>query len=142
MCRAALDLSTPHTNAEQRLLESTSGTEAGLSGLFGGRRKLNTPSNLRLLVAVTSACCTKVSLQRRATIRRTWAQLAKERYPDDVKIKFFLSQPPNSATLEEWLPAIQAEVQAYNDTVVLRGPDTYRNLPNKTFRCGAKTCWF
>jgi hypothetical protein len=31
-------------------------------------------------------------------------------------------------------PSPQEEARRYNDTLVVRGPDTYRNLPNKTVR--------
>ena len=30
--------------------------------------------------------------------------------------------------------ALQAEARLFNDTVVVRGKDTYRNFPNKTLR--------
>lgn len=92
------------------------------------------PGDIKLLVGVTSACCSQVSLQRRAAVRRTWAALTKERYPRGVQIMFFLAQPKDKSTLLEWLPALEAEVREYNDTVVVRGHDTYLNLPNKTFR--------
>jgi len=32
------------------------------------------------------------------------------------------------------LPTRQAELERHNDTVMLRGADTYKNLPNKTLR--------
>ncbi len=96
------------------------------------------PEGIRLLVAITSACCTQVSLQRRAAIRRTWAALIKERYRNSdsgsISILFFLAQPENETTLSEWFPALKEEIIAHNDTVVLRGKDAYLNLPNKTFR--------
>jgi hypothetical protein len=96
------------------------------------------PEGIRLLVAVTSACCTQVSLQRRAAIRRTWAALIKQRYRSTdsgrISITFFLAQPENETTQTEWLHALEEEVVAHNDTVFLRGKDFYTNLPNKTFR--------
>jgi len=96
------------------------------------------PEGIRLLVAVTTACCTQVSSRRRAAIRRTWAALIKERYRDSsagsISIQFFLAQPKNESVFTEWLPALEEEIVAHNDTVVLRGQDGYFNLPNKTFR--------
>ena len=92
------------------------------------------PGDIKLLIGVTSACCSQVSLQRRAAVRQTWAALTLDRYPRGVQITFFLAQPKDKATLLEWMPALEAEIREHNDTVILRGNDTYLNLPNKTFR--------
>jgi hypothetical protein len=91
--------------------------------------------DIRLLVAVVSACCDGISMQRRAAIRATWAALARERYlPSTVDVQFFLSQAPNSDALRRALPSIAAEVRDYNDTVILREADVYKNLYRKTGR--------
>lgn len=92
------------------------------------------PGKIRLLVAVTSACCSEVSFRRREAIRRTWGALTQERYVDGVDILFFLSQPADRGTLNTWTPILKEEIRRYNDTVILRGRDYYKNLPNKTFR--------
>ena len=89
---------------------------------------------VRLLVAITSACCTDVSMKRRAAIRRTWGALSKSRYPQNIEILFFLAQPADKTTMEHWLPLLRDEIKKFNDTVILRGEDTYTSLPNKTFR--------
>jgi Galactosyltransferase len=122
-----------HTQQQQQQQHST--LHAAFSSGAGTLEDWPQPEGIRLLVAVTSACCTQVSLQRRAAIRRTWGALVKERYPSgSISILFFLSQPENESTLTEWLPALEEEVIAHNDTVILRGKDVYLNLPNKTFR--------
>lgn len=75
------------------------GAAAGIDTIFDASMHLGeewpVPEGVRLLVAVTSACCTRVSLRRRATIRATWGALTRARYPsaDTVDIKFFLAQP-------------------------------------------------
>lgn len=74
-----------------------------------------TTSSVRLLVGVTSACCTAKSFERRAAIRATWASLARERYPDVVAITFFISQPPNEADLRSWSPSLKVRLHALYD---------------------------
>lgn len=51
-----------------------------------------------------------------------------------AELRFFLAQPPSAAVAAALLPAIAGEVAAHGDIVVLRGADTYKNLPNKTLR--------
>ena len=166
MCRDALDINFPLHPEELRMHESPTSTFSVESqnynqGVGGNVESISLkdsfssmwpedplsysstdswpqPEGIRLLVAVTSACCTQVSLQRRAAIRRTWAALIKERYRDtpasSISIQFFLAQPKNETVLTEWLPHLEEEILAHNDTVVVRGKDVYFNLPNKTFR--------
>ncbi|KAH7622590.1 hypothetical protein NADE_005175 [Nannochloris sp. 'desiccata'] len=129
-----------HAQQQQQQQQQHSTLHAAFSNDGFGNPDINwpQPEGVHLLVAVTSACCTQVSLQRRAAIRHTWAALIKERYRDNsagsISIQFFLAQPENKTLLTEWLPALEEEVVAHNDIVILRGKDTYFNLPNKTFR--------
>ncbi|EFN55980.1 hypothetical protein CHLNCDRAFT_145336 [Chlorella variabilis] len=60
-------------------------------------------------------------------------QLAQAHYPN-IDLRFFLAQPASAELAAEWLPQLQEDLAHSNDIVVLRGPDTYLNLPNKTLR--------
>ncbi|PRW57106.1 Phosphatidylserine synthase 2 isoform A [Chlorella sorokiniana] len=104
---------------------SQGSTDAGSAAAAG--------SGVRMLVGVVSACCTEKAAERRAILRDTWARTIQESHPG-INLRFFLAQPPDAGTAARWLPALQAELERHNDTVVLRGEDTYKNLPNKTLR--------
>lgn len=51
---------------------------------------------VKLFVGIMSACCNRLSQERRKSIRDTWKSFALERFPN-VEIKFFLAQPENGA---------------------------------------------
>ncbi|KAI3437810.1 hypothetical protein D9Q98_000257 [Chlorella vulgaris] len=88
--------------------------------------------SVRMLVGVVSACCSDIALNRRQAIRDTWALSVAEH--ENVDLRFFLAQPAAPELAAAWLPRLQEEAATHNDTVVLRGTDTYANLPNKTLR--------
>lgn len=67
----------------------------------------NPESSIRLLVAVTSACCSSIAAQRREAVRRTWGRLARDQFPREVRVAFFLTQPPDPQALDKWLPVIE-----------------------------------
>jgi hypothetical protein len=93
------------------------------------------PDKVRILVGVTSACCTQKAYDRRAAIRATWGQIAHSpTYNSTVDVKFFLAQPPDTDTMNLWAPVLEAEVAAHNDIVIIRGKEKYMNFPNKTIR--------
>lgn len=94
----------------------------------------DSPKGIRLLVGVTSACCSQKALERRAAVRSTWVKTASEYYNTTIDVKFFLAQPPDAETAEKWAPILEQEVLAYNDTVIVRGKEKYMNFPNKTIR--------
>lgn len=131
-CSNALDVAYPEQEEERRLL------------LPGTPLHPPSPDNTQpfLLVAITSACCSLTSLQRRNAIRSTWGALSKERYPTEIDIKFFLAQPPNTTIAVRWRTPLGEELSSLSasltpptpDLVIVRGKDTYKNLPNKTFR--------
>lgn len=135
-------LSPPSRRAETKddavsrnMLQAQHGVVTPASPTFGASEvKIHPLNGIRLLVAVTSACCSDISLARREEIRNTWAKLTKERYPSGVDIVFFLTQPESAKTYTKWLPVLEEEVRRHGDIIVLRGKDTYMNLPNKTFR--------
>ena len=51
------------------------------------------PDDIRLLIAVTSTCCTTRAMQNRNAIRRTWMLDGLLEHSDVVSIKFMLSTP-------------------------------------------------
>ncbi|PSC69470.1 UDP-c:betaGal beta-1,3-N-acetylglucosaminyltransferase 6 isoform B [Micractinium conductrix] len=119
-----------HERAGGGSTHSTHSTHA--AGSAGASDSLVEPGQLRLLVAVVSACCSRETAARRAAIRDTWGRVVTQ-HPN-VDLRFFLSQPATPEAAAEWLPALQDELLAAGDLVVLRGADTYRQLPNKTLR--------
>lgn len=123
--------------------------------------------DVRILIGVTSACCTPKARVNRAAARQSWVRRIKETHGDIFDIRFFLAQPENatiaarySGLLEvSWLAIgllvidmgyqqntaiiittcliqimIQEELAEHGDLTILRGRDTYVELPNKTFR--------
>jgi hypothetical protein len=122
-------------NSQESVLDPLISRASGPGNAFAyAEEEWPSPGKIRLLVAVTSACCSEVSFRRREAIRRTWGALTRERYGTSVDILFFLSQPQDPGTLKTWKPSLEEEIRRYNDTVILRGRDYYKNLPNKTFR--------
>lgn len=139
-CRDALDLNFPEQPAERALLEVTleavradsPGAGASSSKLFGGGgarqrrgmrldglaaagaqaqgREREEDTDVRLMIGVTSACCTNVSLARREAVRRTWAALARQRYPRTLDVRFFLAQPADAETARAWMPALEVRL--------------------------------
>ncbi|KAL6766987.1 hypothetical protein ACKKBG_A38130 [Auxenochlorella protothecoides x Auxenochlorella symbiontica] len=89
--------------------------------------------SVRILVGVTSACCSPRARARRDSVRRTWIKRTRALHPD-VDIVFFLSQPENASVAAKALGPIAEELAQHGDIVIVRGPDTYMDLPNKTFR--------
>ncbi|KFM27449.1 UDP-GlcNAc:betaGal beta-1,3-N-acetylglucosaminyltransferase 6 [Auxenochlorella protothecoides] len=89
--------------------------------------------SVRILVGVTSACCSPRARARRDSVRRTWIKRTRALHPN-VDIVFFLSQPENASVAAKALGPIAEELAEHGDIVIVRGPDTYMDLPNKTFR--------
>ncbi|KAL4451696.1 hypothetical protein ABPG75_007358 [Micractinium tetrahymenae] len=136
--RAALGATTsatdPDPGSSQGEAQQAAGEPISGSSSDGGPRSREA-GQLRMLVGVISACCSPEALQRRAAIRETWARTIREaRAQPSVDLRFFLAQAPSNAASTSWLPTLQEEALAHNDTVVLRGKDKYLNLPNKTLR--------
>ncbi|GAB4823988.1 hypothetical protein N2152v2_011034 [Parachlorella kessleri] len=90
-------------------------------------------SDVRLFIGITSRCASAEAQAKRMAIRRTWMQMAKDRYPD-VVIRFILAQPSTEAELLRSVDLLRNEIQQYADIVIVPGVDIYRYLPNKTLQ--------
>lgn len=94
-------------------------------------------SKIKLLIVVTSTCCSIGSRRKRQAIRDTWGRDALRKYGDVVSIKFLLSTPSvdseaEAAGVRKLIRNEIAEV-GYNDLVLLNNAlETYVNLPLKT----------
>lgn len=107
------------------------------------------PDDIRLLIAVTSTCCTTRAMQNRNAIRRTWMLDGLLEHSDVVSIKFMLSTPSfgssngNDAVSSSSSSAEAAEVRSLlhrelsgagsNDLVMFGyALESYENLSLKT----------
>lgn len=92
-------------------------------------------SAIKLLIAVTSACCTRASRHRRDAIRETWARDARLIHGDVVDVRFVLAWPEKGFDAE-MLDSLADEIRQNEgaaDMVMLRDVvDIYDNLPEKT----------
>ncbi|PSC73855.1 putative beta-1,3-galactosyltransferase 16 isoform X1 isoform B [Micractinium conductrix] len=70
---------------------------------------------------------------KRAAIRRTWLQHARDHLPG-VTVRFILAQPATEAEHRVALALLGEEIQQHADIVIVPGLDTYRNLPSKTLQ--------
>lgn len=91
-------------------------------------------SDVVLLIAITSDCCSARAAARREVVRATWAGTAHMRGDATVRVRFVLAQPKDGATAARWAPLLSKEAAARGDIVFVRGADTYHTLPNKTLR--------
>ena len=94
-------------------------------------------SKIKLLIVVTSTCCSIGSRRKRQAIRDTWGRDAVRKYGDVVSIKFLLSTPrvDSEAEAAGVRKLIRNEISevGYNDLVLLNNAlETYVNLPLKT----------
>ena len=62
---------------------------------------------VRLLIGVTSACCTDKAHRRRQAVRQTWGRVAARLYPGVIDVRFVLAQPESKDLLERWLPVLE-----------------------------------
>ena len=108
------------------------------------------PDDIRLLIAVTSTCCTTRAMQNRNAIRRTWMLDGLLEHSDVVSIKFMLSTPSidvegddalssssssSSSTAAEVRSLLHRELSAAgaNDIVMFGyALESYENLSLKT----------
>eukprot|EP00887_Chlorella_sp_A99_P001796 scaffold19.g1796.t1 len=125
----------------RRLQGSAAGGVEGGSVAAGGASDVplhegpaGTDGSIRLLVAITTACCSETARSRRAAIRATWGAalggrdvaasgsrrgarvaVAAAEAPQEpelppgmsVELRFFLSQPADAETAQRWQPVIQ-----------------------------------
>ena len=96
-------------------------------------------SKVKLLIAITSTCCTKTAMQRRKSIRETWMKDGLDMFSDVVSIKFVLSTPPtlaNEQQRERVREQLREEMRGNpgkSDIVLLNyAPETYKGLTYKT----------
>lgn len=85
--------------------------------------------DLRILIAVTSTCCTLQAQYRRNAIRKSWMSTLSKA-PQPVDVKFVLAQP-NVSSIADAHQLLQAEVH-HQDILFVRNTEMYTNLPKKT----------
>ena len=94
-------------------------------------------SQIRMLIVVTSTCCSIGSRRKRQAIRDTWVRDGLRKWGEVVSVKFLLSTPRvnSEAEAKGLRKLLREEIAAvgYNDLVLLNNAlETYDNLPLKT----------
>ncbi|CAK0738802.1 hypothetical protein CVIRNUC_001095 [Coccomyxa viridis] len=129
------DDSSDARNAWKRPQQGAAGRRFGV---FGGSQHQAEDeaagAELRVLIAVTSECCssTSKSALRRAEARQTWAKHIREKHLG-ADIRFVLAQPPANSRAAA-VAELRHEAADSRDLLVIRGREEYKNLPNKSVR--------
>ena len=129
----------------QLALRAFEGVDDGTGGALGRRAseaegcpagsRRDSKSQIKLLVAVMSTCCSLGSRRKRDAIRQTWVRDMMLEFPDVIGYKFVLSTPDAGASDADAVRALlREELQGGHDDILLLNDavERYENLPQKT----------
>ena len=100
----------------------------------GGNRQ-DSKSQIKLLIAITSTCCSLGSMRKREAIRQTWLKDAMLNFSDVIGYKFVLSTPDIAREdYESTRGLLREELRNGHDDILLLNDalERYENLPQKT----------
>lgn len=103
----------------------------------GSQSPHSVDSKIKLLIMVTSTCCTESARRKRNGIRQTWKRDGLSEHSDAVSIMFVLSTPTikSEQDAEKVRAMLRKEIQENkaSDLVLLNyATESYVNLPHKT----------